>query len=203
MEWEAIVRKRRMIRAFTDQPVARDVLLRILDDARRVPTAGFSQGIDFLVLEGQQTELFWSHTLPPAERENFRWPGLLTAGVIVLPIANAQSYLDRYGEPDKVHAGLGSDEEAWPVPYWFIDTGMACMALLYGVVNEGLGALFFGIFRNERALLQTLGVPDGYRPIGAIAIGHPTQAATLGAREGSPAKRPRRPLDEVVHFGSW
>ena len=203
MEWSEVVRRRRMVRDFTDEPVDPAVLDRLLDDARRVPTAGFSQGIDFVVLEGQQTELFWKHTMEADVRATFQWPGLLRAPIIVLPIADASAYLDRYSQPDKARAGLGTGEDAWPVPYWYIDTGMAGMALLYGVVNAGLGALFFGIFRNESALLAELGVPVGKRPIGAIAIGHPTPAAQDGAKQGSPSRRARRPLSAVIHRGSW
>ena len=203
MEWSEVVRKRRMVRDFTDQPVDPLLLDRLLDDARRVPTAGFSQGIDFIVLEGEQTEIFWKHTMEADIRANFQWPGLLRAPTIVLPIADANAYLDRYSQPDKAHAGLGAAEDAWPVPYWYIDTGMAGMALLYGVVNAGLGALFFGIFRNEHALLAELGVPAGKRPIGAIAIGHPTPAAQPRPNEGSPSRRPRRPLEAVIHRGAW
>ena len=171
-----------MCRDYEDHQVEAEVLDRILDQARRVPSAGFSQGIDFVVLEGSDTARFWDHTLPPGEREDFPWPGLLRASVIVLPIADERAYLDRYSQADKAKAGLGESVDAWPVPYWFIDTGMAGMALLYAVVNEGLGALFFGIFRNEAALLSSLGVPAGKRPIGAIAVGHPTDAARAVAR---------------------
>lgn len=203
MEWSEVVRRRRMVRDFTDEPVDPALLDRLLDDARRVPTAGFSQGIDFVVLEGQQTELFWKHTMEADVRATFQWPGLLRAPIIVLPIADASAYLDRYSQPDKARAGLGTGEDAWPVPYWYIDTGMAGMALLYGVVNAGLGALFFGIFRNESALLAELGVPVGKRPIGAIAIGHPTPAAQDGQKQGSPSRRARRPLSAVIHRGSW
>jgi nitroreductase len=203
MEWSEVVSRRRMVRDFTDQPVRREVLLPILDAARRVPTAGFSQGIDFLVLEGKRTEQFWSHTLPLEDRPGFRWPGLLRAPIILLPMADPSRYLDRYSEPDKQQSGLGDSEEAWPVPYWFIDCGMAAMALLYGVVNAGLGALFFGIFRNERALLESLGVAEGQRPIGAIAIGYPTPEARASKREGTPSRKARRPIEEVVHWGQW
>ena len=192
-----------MVRDFRPGPVPRPVIDRMLDQARRVPSAGFSQGIDFLVLEGADTERFWQHTLPADDRVGFRWPGLLVAPVIVLPLADASAYLDRYSQPDKARAGLGGSEDAWPVPYWFIDTGMAGMALLYAVVNEGLGALFFGIFRNEAALLADLGVPEGKRPIGAIALGYPTEAAGHAGREGSPSHRERRPLEDVVHYGRW
>jgi nitroreductase len=202
MDFAEVARRRAMVRDFTDEPVDPRVLDALLDTARRVPTAGFSQGIDFVVLEGPDTERFWSHTLPAAERDGFRWPGLLRAPVIVLPIADASAYLHRYAQPDKAHAGLGTHEEAWPVPYWFIDTGMAAMALLYAVVDAGLGALFFGIFRHEEELLADLGVPAGKRPIGAIALGHPARPAGR-VKEGSPATRPRRPLADVIHRGRW
>ena len=203
MDWSDIVRSRRMCRDYEDRPVDPAVLDRILDQARRVPSAGFSQGIDFVVLEGADTARFWDHTLPPSERVSFPWPGLSRAPVIVLPIADEAAYLERYSQPDKAKAGLGERADAWPVPYWFIDTGMAGMALLYAVVNEGLGALFFGIFRNEATLLESLGVPAGMRPIGAIALGHPTPSARTVRREGSAAVRTRRPFNEVVHRGGW
>ena len=204
MEWSDLVRTRRMVRDFTDEPIDDLTLRSVLDAARRTPSAGFTQGLDWVVLVGaEQTSVFWDHTLPAGERSAFRWPGLLCAPVIVLPMADRRAYVGRYGEADKVHSGLGGGAERWPVPYWDVDAGMAAMALLYAVVDAGLGALFFGIFRSEEELLAELGVPAGVRPIGAVAIGHPTEAALLVGREGSPLRRPRRPLNEMVHRGRW
>jgi hypothetical protein len=37
------------------------------------------------------------------------------------------------------------DESRWPVPYWYIDTGFTALLILLAVVDEGLGAVFFGI----------------------------------------------------------
>lgn len=204
MEFEDIVRSRRMIRDFLTDPVKPAVLDHLLDLARRVPSAGFSQGIDFVVFDGpEQTARFWDHTLSAERRALFPWPGLLNAPVIVLPMSDERAYLDRYSQPDKAHAGLGESASTWPVPYWHIDTAMAAMVILQAAVNAGLGALFFGIFQNEAALLADLGVPKGVRPIGAIAIGHPTEAARTVKREASAAKRPRRPLDETIHRNGW
>lgn len=188
-----------MVRAFTDEPIASDVVDRMLDQANRAPSAGNSQGWHFVVLEGpEQTRRFWDVTLPVARRDGFAWPGLLTAPVLVVPLADAERYVDRYAESDKSATGLGSDAAAWPVPYWVVDTSFAAMTLLHAVVDEGLGALFFGIFHNEEALLAELGVPEGLRPIGAIAIGHPAPDTP-----GRSSNRPRRPLDEVIHRGGW
>lgn len=199
MELSDAVRRRRMVRSFDGRPVDRRDLDRILADATRAPSAGFTQGSEFVVLEGPaQTGRFWDHTLPAPERDAFRWPGLLRAPVVVLPLASRQAYLDRYREPDKAASGL-ADGDAWPVPYWDVDCGFATMALLLTAVDMGLGALFFGIFRGEDALLADLGVPGTHRPIGAVALGHPAG----DDRPSASLARGRRPLDSVVHRGHW
>jgi nitroreductase len=200
MDYRTVVGRRRMVRSFSDEPVAPQLLDRLLADALRAPSAGNSQGRDLLVLEGRdQTARFWDVTLPSERRETFAWPGLLRAPVLVLPLADPSRYVARYAEHDKAATGLGSGEDAWPVPYWTVDTAFVAMSLLHGVVDAGLGALFFGIFRNEAVLLERLGVPDGHRPIGAIAIGHPDG----GDGPGRSAGRTRRPLDDAVHRGEW
>jgi nitroreductase len=199
VELTEVVRRRRMIRNFTADPVDPEVLDRILDAGRRAPSAGFAQGVDLLVLEGpDETERFWKSSFDERARSTFRWPGLFRAPVLVLPIAHAGAYLARYSEPDKATTGLGESEDRWPVPYWLTDAAMAAENLLLAAVDEGLGALFFGIFRGEGVLLAELGVPDGYRPIGAIALGHPAPD-----EPGRSSNRPRRALDDVVHRGGW
>ena len=55
-----------MIRQFDQRPVPADVVDRILDLARRSPTAGFAQGVDFLVLDTPETvSEFWAVTEEP------------------------------------------------------------------------------------------------------------------------------------------
>jgi nitroreductase len=197
MEFADLVHSRRMVRAFDARPVDRDVLDAVLDTARRAPSAGNTQGWVFVVLEGDDTRRFWDVTLPEDRRDSFRWKQLLDAPVVILPLASREAYLSRYSEPDKSTTGL-ADPTRWPVPYWQIDTAFATMLLLLAVEDAGLGALFFGVFRNGEKLLAALDVPGGYELIGAVAIGHP-----LDDEPGRSAERPRRSLDEIVHRGGW
>lgn len=196
-----------MVRDFDARAVPADVVDRVLDAGRRAPSAGHSQGWAFVVLDGPaQTARYWDVTLPAGERGGFRWPGLLLAPVLILPLAHPQAYRDRYAEADKAGAGKagtvlsGAGAHDWPVPYWTVDTSFAAMLMLLTAVDEGLGALFFGIFRGRDEVLARLGVPDGYEPIGTIALGYP---ATGDRATGSALARPRRPLADVVHRGGW
>jgi nitroreductase len=200
VELSEVLRRRRMVRAFTPgRTVDGASLDRVLDAARRTPSAGNAQGLDLVVLQTPEvTVRYWDVALPagPA-RDGFRWQGLLHAPVLVLPVVSPAAYAARYAEPDKAGTGLGHPE-AWPVPYWLVDGGMAVLALLLAAVDEGLGAVFFGLFDRERPVLAALGVPDDRRGLGVVALGHPAPD-----EPGASARRPRRPLDEVVHRGRW
>jgi nitroreductase len=203
MELDVAIRKRRMCRNFSARSVDSAVVDRLLDRARRAPSAGHSQGWSFLVLEGpEQTGRFWEATSEPSWLAAPDPPGLLAAPVVVVPLSSTQVYLDRYSEPDKVAFGLTS-APAWPAPFWTIDVSFATMLLLLGAVEEGLGALFFGLRRPASVLRAEFGVPDEWEPIGAVALGWPADDEPgSGAGSGS-AWRGRRPLAAVVHRGGW
>ncbi len=194
-----MVRRRRMVRNYQDRPLPAGALDRMLANAARAPSAGFTQGCAFVALEGrEQTEMFWSHTFDAERRAAFAHQGLFNAPALVMPLVAKQAYLDRYAAADKAGTGLAR-ESGWPVPYWDVDAAFAAMVLLLTAVDAGLGALFFGIFRGEEQLLAALGVPSAYRPIGAIAIGYPA----ADDRPSASAVRGRRPLEQVVHRGRW
>ena len=199
MEFQDVVLQRRMVRDFSEQPVAPSLLEQLMANATRVPSAGYSQGSAFVVLtEPEQRRLFWETTSGPEWRGESESVPLTRAPVVILPLAHKQAYLDRYALPDKAHTPL-SLEAHWPAPYWDIDTGFGVILILLTAVNLGLGALFFGIFSGEQAVMDAIGVPEGYRPIGAIAVGHPTP----GERSRPELPTGRRSLDDVVRWEHW
>jgi nitroreductase len=198
MELNHAIRARRMVRAFDGRPVGPDVIDEMIDLARRAPSAGNIQPWAFVVLEGDQTARLWDVTLPAERRPGFRWPGLLDAPVVIVPVVDPDAYPDRYAEPDKRSTGLGAGVGAWPVPYWWVDGGMAVHGLLLAAVDAGLGALFYGLFDHEPAALAALDVPSGWRALGAVAVGWPAPD-----QPGRSADRPRPLLGTVIHRGGW
>src|ERR1700719_2433767 len=191
MDFQEVVRRRRMVRTFTAEPVAKESLDRILGNAVRGPSAGFSQGQSFLALtEPEERERLWS-VAGAAVAESAQ-----TAPAVIVPMSCKRVYLDRYAEPDK--GWTDRDERRWPVPFWHIDTGMAALLILLTVVDEGLGALYFGIVPEAVGpFREAFGVPEDHEPIGAIAIGHNAEAAPRDLRDR------RRPAQDVIHYGRW
>ncbi|RSM66867.1 nitroreductase [Amycolatopsis sp. WAC 01376] len=194
MEFQDVVRRRRMVRKFTDEPVAEESLRRILRNALKGPSAGFSQGQGFLVLTGEELAKFWEFGASWAPET------VTTAPVAIVPLSVKNAYLDRYAKPDKGFAE--GDDSWWRVPYWDVDTGMATMLILQTAVDEGLGAVFFGLApESVERLHSEFGVPADHDPIGVVALGH---GAEPGPSPGSSAtKVARRGFDEVIRFGHW
>jgi nitroreductase len=193
-----VIGRRRMCRNFLEHPVDPGALDRALALATHAPSAGNTQGWAFVVLEGLDTMKFWEHEADSSWLAHPSHPGLLNAPAIVLPLASRASYVERYSEPDK--ASIGPDRVAdWSVPYWLVDTAFATMLLLLGLAQEGLGALFFALRKPPQPLLDRLGVPPGWQPLGAVALGWPSPDDEPSTSAG----RARKAVAEVVHRGRW
>jgi len=197
MDFQDVVRKRRMVRSFRDEPISADALARILDTARRGPSAGYSQGVEFVVVTEQERRLALVRIAAVGAR---MLAGLERAPAHIVVCASAEIYRRRYREPDKqrVRANM-SDDDLWSVPFWYVDAGAAMMLLLLAAVDEGLSAFFYGVWRQDD-LKALLSIPDKHTPIGIVTIGHPEPDEE---RLGSATARLRRPLSEIVHRERW
>jgi nitroreductase len=198
--WDTF-RRRKSVRAFRQDPVPGDALDRVLASVLHAPSAGFTQGNEFLVLDDPEAvAFFWEVTSDPTDlmTEDDR---TRLAPVIVVPLVDKDAYLSRYSAPDKEQYGLG-DEERWPVPFWYVDAGMASMCILLAAVDEGLAAWFFGIAHGEEELLARFDVPPRFRQAGVIGIGYAADADPLSAQSSARTRR-RRTADELVHRNGW
>jgi nitroreductase len=198
MELSEVIRRRRMVRSYDrDRPVPQAVVDQLLEHAVRAPSAGFSQGWDFVVLrDPADRDRFWDATTdagaPDAWLSRMR-----TAPLLVLCLSHKDAYLDRYAEPDK--GWTDRDPARWPVPYWDVDTGMAALLMLLTAVDDGLGACFFGVpAERHPAVKHAFGVPADRRIVGVVSVGYPAPDLR------SPSlRRGRRPVRQVAHEGRF
>lgn len=195
MELSDVIRARRMVRHYRPDPVDHAVLAELCDLARRAPSAGNTQAVTFVVVTdaARRSQLaalcgeaaFTARGLPA-------WLGSAPAHVIVC--TSAAAYRSRYAEPDKARA---RGPRQWTVPFWWVDAGAALMTLLLAAVDRGLAGGFLDLADPAR-VRELLGIPDDVAPVGLVTLGHDAGDGPVGS-----ARRPRRPLDEVVRWQSW
>jgi len=144
--WDAI-RARRNVRQYTDQPIAREHLERILEAGRRAPSAGNSQPWDFVVVTGREqlTELakVW-------ERGGRHIAG--SAATIAL-VAR---------EPE--------DERRRDLLNY--DLGQATANMMLAAADLGIGSGHSAVSDQQQAQ-RVLGFPDGYLAAYLIGLGYP------------------------------
>lgn len=196
MDFADVVRKRRMVRNYTDELVSDESVERILAAGRKAPSAGFSQGHGFVVVRDPNRR---QEIAELADEQRYVAAGydpwISKAPVLIVVTVREASYHERYREADKTDAD-GSEID-WPVPYWWVDAGAALQNLLLATVNEGLAAGFLGSHATGD-LKDLLSIPPDVAIVGIVTIGHPAP----DRRSGS-LKRGWRDTSEVVHREQW
>jgi nitroreductase len=203
VDFADVLRRRKAVRNYTDEPVPRETVERIVDRGRRAPSGGFSQAVRFVVVTEAETRRKIAELADePYYLERGHEPWISRAPVHIVVGMREDDYHDRYTEPDKLQED--GTEIKWPVPWWWVDTGKAMMLLLLAAVDEGLGAGIFGLFpaENNERLREYLGMPLDVTVVGVVTVGHPAPEP-LEERRKETLRRRRRPLQEVVRWERW
>jgi nitroreductase len=169
MNFETVVKRRRMCREFLDRDVPQEKLDRILDLASRYPSAGHTEPQEFIVVHNRRMKEDLAHA---ALDQMF----VAQAPLVIVVISDVRRSARRYGERGVRFFSI-------------IDGAFVAMLILLAVVEEGLGACFVGSFYDEE-VQEVLSLPQDVRPIGIIPVGY--------CAEG-PRKFRRRSREQIVH----
>src|SRR5215204_2720618 len=169
MDFETVLKKRRMCREYLGSDVPQEKLDRILDMASRYPSAGHTEPQEFVVVRDQRVK---EDLARAALDQRF----VAQAPLVIVVVSDIRRSATRYGERG-VHF------------FSIIDGAFVAMLVLLAVVDEGLGACFVGSFYDQE-VQDVLGLPQDVRPIGIIPIGYCAE---------EPGRFPRRPRAHIVH----
>jgi len=169
MEFLDVVKKRRSVRLYSEQPVPEESVRFILESASRAPSAGNLQAYEIYRIQKPEHR---NALAKAALGQEF----LSQAPLVLVFCTHAQRSTGRYGSRG---ASL----------YTIQDATIACTFAMLAAASLGLGTVWVGAF-DEDAVREILAAPPGIIPIALLPVGVPAE---------DPAERPRRPLGEVVH----
>lgn len=178
-----LIRHRWSPRAFGDKPVPPQVLRSLFEAARWAPSSNNQQPWAFIVATREDKENF-DRLLSVLVEFNAGW----ARNAAVLGIAVSRQHFDN-GTPNRNA---------------FYDTGAATALLSVEATAQGLFVHQMGGFDHHKAK-QVLGIPEGWEPIAAFAIGYPGDPDSLPEklREREVAPRTRKPVGDFVMTGEW
>jgi nitroreductase len=195
-----LLKKRRMVRHYSGEPVPRETLERIVATVRRAPSAGFSQGQRILVVD--DPELLARIAALGGDEMQLEGvePWFETAAAQIFVMTRESDYHERYQRDDKLQDG---EEIEWPVPFWHVDAGAAMMLILVAAIEEGLAAAVYGIFgEDEQKLRDLLGIPTDFTLVAGVSMGHPLPDPGWSSKTSRATQR-RRAVDELVRWNHW
>jgi nitroreductase len=191
VDFADVLRARRMVRSYRPDPVPEDVVRRVVKVVHRAPSAGFSQGHRLVVVTDPAIRARIAELAEPVYLEAGFEPWISAAPVHIAIGIREDSYHERYQQPDKLNAN--GEEDDWPVPYWWFDSGSLLAMLQLAAANEGLASGFFG--PHAEGLDEVLGLPKDVALSGVMTLGYSDDDPTVPV--GRLAKR-RLPLDDLV-----
>lgn len=181
---EEVLRRRWSPRAFDERPVEADKLLSLFEAARWAASCFNEQPWHFIVATSDDKAEF-ARLLSCLIDGNRAW----AARAPVLMVSVARLCFAQNGKPNR-HA--------------IHDVGLATAQMILQATAMGLFAHPMAGFHPE-IVRELYGVPDGYEPVAAIAVGYPGDPAalsgSLGQRELAP--RARKPIDSFVFRGRF
>jgi nitroreductase len=188
MEFDELVKERRSIHYFEPDAVSEADLMHILEAARWAPSAGNNQPWRFVIVRNPEIlEKIWETTtgieVPISSKRTIKVTPqnfMKKAPVVVVVCTDTQAYK---GKPNNIFADR----------FCIQDSAIATMNLLLAVANLGLGACWIGMYREE-ALSEVLKLPATIRPVAIVPIGH---------TKSKEQPRPRKPLEELIHYETY
>lgn len=170
------IRGRRSVRRFTDEPVSRADLRKVLEAVQWAPSWVNVQPWRIVLVEDPATKAALRDTLLP---KNPAAKGIDQAPILVVLVA------------ERGKSGLYGDTFSTDKGDWYMfDLGIAAQNLSLAAHSLGLGTVHVGAI-DHKAAAAVLGVPDGFEVVEILPLGHPAF---------EPKAPPRKALEEIVRL---
>lgn len=176
------IQNRRSIRKYTDKEVEQEKIIELLDAARIAASGSNTQPWNFIIVKSEKVKeelAKFSH--------NQSW--MLTAPVFIVCVADISC---RIKENNK-NMYLDENSPQEEVKQIIRDTSIAITNIMIQAVNLDLSTCWVAWFR-QKEIRPILNIPNDKYVVGIL---------TLGYADESPNPRPRKSIEDIIHFEKW
>jgi len=165
-----LLKQRKVVRNYIDIECSIDPLLEIPKNAIKIPTAGFSRGIEILISTESKNILEVSKIFGEIDFvSNGLNPWISKSKALYFILVNEEAYHQRYEMKDKANA---INSKNWDVPYWYLDAGAAMMNCMLLIEESDFSSGFMGLHNIKRDLIHELfKIPLNYKIAGLVTAG--------------------------------
>ena len=167
---ENLLNNRKVVRSYQKVKVDKNNLENIAKYAIKIPTAGFSRGIEILnTFDIEKIKIVSKIFNENYFKKNNQSPWISNSLGLFFLLINEDAYHKRYSSSDKKNA-VNSKE--WDIPYWYVDAGAALMNCLLLIEERGFASGFMGLHNIEREKIHDLfKIPSDYQIVGMVTAG--------------------------------
>jgi len=167
---ENLLNNRKVVRNYKKTSLEDTKLKNISKFSIKIPTAGFSRGIEIL-------NTFDVKKIKNVSRifneDNFikdgKSPWISNSLALFFILLNEEAYHHRYSKNDKTNAVNSKD---WDVPYWYVDAGAAMMNCMLLIDETGLKSGFLGSHNMDIPNIKSLlDIPEEINILGFVTAG--------------------------------
>jgi nitroreductase len=163
MNFKDALQSRRSVRRYETRPVAKDLILALLEAAEAAPSAGNLRSRRYVVIT--RPEMRKVLALAAYGQEQVQ-----SAPLLIVICADVDRSSSRYGDRGSLYA--------------IQDASVAAMCLLLAAHDAGLGACWNGAF-DDALVREALGLAENVLPVAIISLGWPAEAPILPPRRSS------------------
>lgn len=175
------IKMRRSIRNYNNKSVEDEKILQLLESARLAPSGSNTQPWHFIVVKSELTK----QKLAKASH-NQKW--MLSAPVFIVCVADIRCRIE--GTVDVILNENSPQEELKQI---LRDTSISVEHILLEAENLGLGTCWVAWFTQDE-IRPILNIPTDKYVVGIITLGYANEA---------PKARPRKNLEEIIHYETW
>ena len=167
---ENLLNNRKVVRSYKKAKVDKNSLEKIAKNSIKIPTAGFSRGIEILnTFDVAKIKIVSEIFNENSFKKDNQSPWISNSLALFFLMLNEDEYHKRYSSSDKKNA---VNPKEWDVPYWYVDAGAALMNCLLLIEEQGFASGFMGLHNIDRKKVHDLfKIPNDYQIVGMITAG--------------------------------